>query len=611
MKKVIPHLVTMAMTLGHLALAQDPIHPLRPADRSSPRATLQTFLEAGDTLGAFLATNYLPSPSRAGFHRALALSEPVLQCLDLSGVPAATRVKTSRAAAMALYGVLNRIPLPPWESIPDAAPPPSALSSGTNLSRWVLPDTEITLERAPSGPRAGQFLFSAETVARAGLFLERVEARPYLRAVPLENLRDTVVTGGGWWIPYRLIRSLPPALQAPVLGQAGWKWIALAVFLGAVGSLWPAACALSRRGGPERPFLHALARSSLPAFLLLAAPAMGYVALVQINLTGAVASGVELVTTAVVFVAGAWFSWRLAPLTAEAIIASPRIAPESVDAHLIRITTRLLSMVGAAVLLATGADRLGMPVYGIVAGLGVGGLAIALAAQPTIENLIGGLNLFADRPIRVGDSCRCGNSEGTVEAIGIRSTRLRGRDRTVTAIPNADLSRMSIVNLSRRDRMLLQAIIGVRYETSPEQLRHLLVKLRELLAGHPRIDPETARVRFMGFGASSLDVEIVGYVLTTDWVEFLGIREDVWLQVMDTVARSGTAFAFPSQTLYFARDGGLDVARGGAAEAEVQRWREAGHLPFPDFSPEQARALRGTVPFPPTGSVTPPRHPGP
>jgi MscS family membrane protein len=289
-------------------------------------------------------------------------------------------------------------------------------------------------------------------------------------------------------------------------------------------------------------------------------------------------------------------------VVAEAVIASPNIPTESVDAHLIRICTRLLGIIAGAGLLATGADRLGIPVYGIVAGLSVGGLAVALAAQPTVENLIGGFTLFADKPIRVGDACRCGSDEGMVEAIGIRSTRIRGADRTVTAIPNAALSKMSIVNLAQRDRMLIKFVIGVRYETSPEQLRYLLVKIRELLVGHPCIEPDSARARFIGFGASSLDIEVFAYAKTTIRAEFLGIQEDVLLRVMDLVAQSGTGFAFPSQTLYFCRDNGLDPKRTEGAEAQVRQWRDEGRLPFPNFSPAELQKMRGAVAYPPLGS---------
>ena len=222
--------------------------------------------------------------------------------------------------------------------------------------------------------------------------------------------------------------------------------------------------------------------------------------------------------------------------------------------------------------------------------------------EPTIENLIGGLSLFADKSIRVGDFCRCGTDEGTVETIGIRSTWIRGTDRTLTTIPNSALSKMSVVNFGRRDQTMMKAVVGVRYETTPEQLRYLLVKLRELLLSHPCLHPESARARFTGFGASSLDIEVFAYVKTTVRTEFLSVQEDIWLRVMDIVAQSGTGFAFPSQTLYLGRDDGLDVKRTEAAEVQVRQWREKDRLPFPNFSPEQLREMRDSLAYPPPGS---------
>jgi MscS family membrane protein len=195
-------------------------------------------------------------------------------------------------------------------------------------------------------------------------------------------------------------------------------------------------------------------------FVLAATPMIAFLALVQINMRWGAASAIELALTAVMFLSGAWLSWRAAPVIAEAIISSPRIAPESVDAYLIRISMRLLALAGVASLLSIGAERLGAPVYGIVAGLGVGGLAIALAAQPKVENLIGSLSLFADKPIRVGDFCKYGDDVGTVEAIGIRSTRIRGVDRTLTTVPDGALSKMPIVNFAQRDRMLMKTRIA-------------------------------------------------------------------------------------------------------------------------------------------------------
>jgi MscS family membrane protein len=584
------------------AFGQDQAHPLKPPDLSSPRATLKTFLDSADAVGAMLTRGYLTSPSHSKFDELVALVKPALNCLDLSEVPPAARPKASRAVAADLYETLARIELPPFEQIPDADQ--FTQSTGTNAVRWVIPNTEIALVRVLSGPRSGQFLFSPDTVARAGEFYERVRGLPYTRPMPFKQLKIVFTKGGGWLIPFAWIQAMPDWLQFPVAGAASWKWIALALLLGIITQLTRVAYRISRFDSRDRPFLQVVARAALPAYVLVMTPVVAYLALIQINLIGDVGSAVELITSAILFLAGAWLSWRLGPIIAEAIIASPNIARESIDAHLIRICTRLLGIIAAAALLTVGANRLGIPVYGIVAGLGVGGLAIALAAQPTIENLIAGLSLFADKPIRVGDFCKYGDDIGTVEAIGIRSTRIRGIDRTLTTIPNGVLSKMPVVNFTLRDRMLLKSVIGLRYETTPEQLRYVLAKLRELLLAHPMVTPEPARVRFIGFGASSVNLEVFAYVDTNDWNEFLGIQEDIYLRMIDVVAASGTGFAFPSQTLYFAHDTGLDPDKSAAAVAEVQQWRAAQKLPFPDFDLGFGKTHRDTLDYPPADSVT-------
>lgn len=575
--------------------------PLKPPDRSSPRAALTTFLDAGDAIATYLAREYLPSPSFAKAEHLAELAAPALQSLDLRDVPPAARAKTARAAGAALYEVLSRIDLP-RASIPDAAGLKGP--DGKELSRFVIPDTEIALVRATSGARTGEFMFDSETVQRAEGYLERVRDLPYARAVPVANLPEVFALGAGWMIPHSLIASLPAFLRGPVAGQAAWKWVGIAIVAVACGLFLWLAYRLSHFGDHRHRFVRALAQFALPVSILIATPATAFLLLVQLNIVGELGSSIQVVIAGIETLAAAWMAWRLAPVVAEAIIASPRIASESVDAHLIRVGARLLGIVGSMALLAVGADRLGLPLYGIVAGLGVGGLAIALAAQPTIENLLGGLSLFADRPIRVGDLCKYGDGFGTVEAIGIRSTRIRGTDRTLTTIPNASLAKMPIVNLTRRDRMLIQAVIGLRYETTPEQLRYVLVKLREMLLAHPRVSPDPPRARLIGFGDSSLDVEVYAYVMTRDWAEFLGIREDILLRVMEIVDDSGASVAFPSRTLYLGRDHAADDAKVRAAEAGVRAWRDEGSLPFPDFSREQADRIRHSIVYPPAGTTS-------
>jgi MscS family membrane protein len=242
-------------------------------------------------------------------------------------------------------------------------------------------------------------------------------------------------------------------------------------------------------------------------------------------------------------------------------------------------------------------QNLGFNVTGLVAGLGIGGLAVALAAQKSLEHFFGGLSLVADQPIRVGDFCRFGERMGTIEDIGLRSTRIRTLDRTLVTIPNAEFSSMQIENFARRDRMLVRATLGLRYETTPDQLRWLLVELKALLLAHPRVSPDPARVRFVGFGASSLDVELFLFVNTTDFEEFAAVREDLFLRMMDVVAASGTGLAFPSTVEYSAKDLGIDAERQRAVEAQVAAWRAERTLQ--EVPSTRATELAATVEWPP------------
>ena len=210
---------------------------------------------------------------------------------------------------------------------------------------------------------------------------------------------------------------------------------------------------------------------------------------------------------------------------------------------------RVLAIFVGVIILFEGGTQLGLPLYGLLAGLGVGGLAVALAAQNTLENFMGSLNLFVDRPVRVGELCRYGEEMGTVEEIGARSTRIRGLDRTVTIIPNADFSRMKIVNYTRRDQMFMRPTLRLRYETSNEQLRCILAKIRELLLADPRVSDDPLRVRFVAYGEYSINLEIFAYVLTPDANEFFGIQEEIFLRIKNIVEEAGTAFALAPRTV--------------------------------------------------------------
>ena len=152
-----------------------------------------------------------------------------------------------------------------------------------------------------------------------------------------------------------------------------------------------------------------------------------------------------------------------------------------------------------------------------LAGLGVGGIAIALAAQKTLENVIGGISIIADRAVRVGDFVKVGAAMGTIEDIGLRSTRIRTLDRSVVSIPNGQISNERLEDLSSRDKFWLHPILSLRYETTPAQMRSVLAAIRSLLLEHPHVEQKSVRIRFLGFGSSSLDVEVFAYIYTLDF----------------------------------------------------------------------------------------------
>jgi MscS family membrane protein len=188
------------------------------------------------------------------------------------------------------------------------------------------------------------------------------------------------------------------------------------------------------------------------------------------------------------------------------------------------------------------------------AGLGVGGIAVALAAQKTLENLIAGISLVADRAVHVGDFLKIGDTFGTIEEVGLRSTRIRTPDRTVVSLPNGLISNMSLETLSARDKFWFHPLLNLRFETTISQIRLILSGVHNLLLSHSSVERSSVRVRFLAIAKSSLDVEIFSYIYANDWAQFLEIQEQLLFSIIELVEQAGAEFAFPSQTMYVSSD---------------------------------------------------------
>ncbi|NBL63584.1 mechanosensitive ion channel [Flavobacterium sp. NST-5] len=310
----------------------------------------------------------------------------------------------------------------------------------------------------------------------------------------------------------------------------------------------------------------------------------------------------SFLTVLVGIVAFLIFLWRITDLLSEItknkMTVRGRVSAISVILFLKRTLKVAIFIFGAIAILGA----IGIDVTTGLAALGIGGIALALGAQKTVENFVGSVTLVIDQPIRVGDFCQINDVKGTVEQIGMRSTKIRTTARTVVTIPNGILSATNIENYTFRDRFLFNIFLDLRYETTPDQLRFLLVELRKILYSHPKVSPDPARVRFAELGANSLKIEIFSYILADDIDDFQEVREDLLLRFIDLVAESGTGFAFPSQTLYFAQDEGISPEKISATEEKVKQWKNENKMHLPKFKQETIDQLRNTIEYPTKGS---------
>jgi MscS family membrane protein len=233
-----------------------------------------------------------------------------------------------------------------------------------------------------------------------------------------------------------------------------------------------------------------------------------------------------------------------------AILRRMSAASAPAAASLLRLGRRCVDLVVIVIALVATLRHVGIDATPALAGLGVGGIAVALAAQKTLENIVAGASLMLDQAVRVGDTLRIDQVVGTVEHIGLRSTRIRTLDRTLVSMPNSQIANASLETLSSRDKFWFHPVVGLRYETTPEQLHAVVDGIARLLASERAVEAGSARVRFIRLAASSLDVEVFAYLVARDWAHFLEMQEALLLRLMAIVRDAGAEVAFPSQTMY-------------------------------------------------------------
>ena len=401
---------------------------------------------------------------------------------------------------------------------------------------------EILLDRIQRGANPPIWLFSAETLLNVPAMAEQAQPSWMERHLPKVLLEKRLLS-------VQLYRWVGVLIAIPLFLITTWL---LARGLGF--ALGHAARRLTSERGPL-PDLGLGGPSRLLIFALL----------IRLGSNFAVSLSARQFWTRVATVVGVlalvWLYIRLTD--ALAALMARRLRRTNVPGRiavlqLLQGLSKLMALiVGMLIILYLG----GVNLTAVLTGLGVGGIAIAFAAQKTLENLFGTIMVVSDQVVRVGDFCRVGDTLGTVEEVGLRSTRVRTLAQTILTVPNGQLAAMSLENFASRQRILLNQTIGLRYDTTTEQLNDVLGGIRQLLDQHPKIDSGSARVRFVRFGGASVDLELFAYVMTSEFPVFLEIQEDLLLRILRIIEASGSSLAVPFQVGYAARDKALGAKK--------------------------------------------------
>jgi len=491
-----------------------------PLGRETPRGAFVRFIAASEAGTLNVAAQYLQWPRRG---------------LTLSKEEAARQL--GYVLNHSYEGAIEKLSRDPGGSYAEGQPPDrewvgtAVLTNGERL--------DLLMARTPPQNGVRVWLFSADTVAEIPRMYEHSGLGEFERRLPpfLTKARFGEMSV---WVPF----SLTVLLIVLFVASLVFVWlVSLVIRLvgrirhhAAVPPRWRAWWALSRPSA----FLLTL------GFHRLLAPVIG-IPLLYRSLYNRIS--IVLLLGGIV-----WWMWTLVDLVADGIRRRLAIDHPRTAQSMYTFGRRILKGTALALALLIGLSALGFDLSATLAGLGIGGVALAFAAQKTLENIFGGVSVLSDRSIVVGDYCKIGPHTGTVEDVGLRTTQLRTLDRTVVHVPNGSVANLEVENFARRDKFFFHPTIGLRYETSLEQLQRVLTDVRQMLDADVRVESETARARFVKFGAYSLDIEVFAYVKAADYPAFLGVQEEILMRIMAIVRYAGTGLAFPSQTMYLRRD---------------------------------------------------------
>lgn len=538
-----------------LQLPAGEIHPLEPADTSSPQATYRYFHEQMNrAYDAHLKSSYHDTAVESSVQKAM-------KCLDLAEVAKADREITGIEKALLLKEVIDRISTPPFSEIPDAAQ-----VNNNKIDFYDLPHTAIRIVRKPEGPRKGEFLFSSETVEDVMVFYNRVKHLPYKPGSSIGAYED-YLSQPGPMIPKLLTRHLPQWMKIRVWGVAVWKHFFLMFAFIAIGAaiffLNRFICEINEKETASN-FFRTSRSLIVPMAMLILLLILKYFAEEQIGITGQVWLTFKAFIRFVFIFVLAWAILSVGKGITEAIIVSRRVQRSEIDANVMRMLFRIVTIIILFVVLLNASEYFGISLTAVFASAGLVGMAAALAARETISNIFGGISLLLDHPFSMGDYITLDTGErGRVLEVGLRSTRILTRDDIQITIPNSIITNTKIVNESaprKSSRVRIQ--VGVAYGSDIERVEEVLLKTASEEPLVKKTPPPAIMLR--RFGASSVDFELLCYnaraedrgllVHTLYWSIYMAFKE------------AGIVIPFPQRDIHIKNEGGFIAGEGHGHE---------------------------------------------
>ena len=564
------------------AVAQTPSEPAKPTIDfntystilNSPRNTFQAFLATMDRAYNLIRDDGFNPENWPKIERIVAQQ---IRMFDLRNVSPHHRQDTAIETAIFLRDALARITLPPLDQIPDEDEIFARIKDG-KPAIYVIPGSAVEIAYIEEGPYRHRFQFSADTVRDAEKIYLSSKAKPYVDE-HIKGLYEAFYLRAGPHISDSFIRSLPAWMQQTFARITVWKWMFLIVSVILYYVLILLVHVILKRISTDRsPISKSLILLLRPIAVIILTRILKYLIDQEFLIVGRVEELAFFMCDTIVLIATVTIIIRLGTVAAELFLKTKRLEKsQSIDQHLVRLGLRLFSITAAVVIMIEGLQEIGFTLATVLAGAGVTGLAVALAAQDALKNIFGGLMLSLDKPFALRQWIKMKGYEGVVEDIGLRSVKIRTWAGHQVTIPNEEAAKIDIENVDRRPFIRRWFNVNIPYNTPPEKIRRAIEILYEILAVPETTQAESAkssdrqqgkshpneainrpefppRVYFKELNSDSLNIIVIYWYHPAVYWENLEHTNWINLQIMERFNAEGIDFALPTQTLHLAGD---------------------------------------------------------